>query len=211
MTVRGHEGWFVPASTDGDALQITALGWREGTGVLVTVTGFGLTEDELRAAAESLRPATDEEWDELLARGDDAPISNEDMPTLAEGPSWRYARDGDDGVCFEVVEAAGASGTCYSDGPRLSEGAEQTDEGWWFHGRVADEVAQVVLQQDGEAPQRVDTVPMDGGGRAWAALLPNGGATTLTALDAAGGEVERTTFDAGVGVERPDSTTSTMG
>jgi hypothetical protein len=212
VTVRGREAWFLPPSTGGAAISTSILGWREQPGVLVTTAGTGLTEDELRTVAESLRPATDGEWDELLATGDDEVVAtNEDMPTLAEGPSWRYARDGDDGVCFEVVDAGFPSGTCYSDGARLSEGAEQVDDGWWFHGRVSDEAVRVALQQGGQAPQLVDTVPMEGGGRAWAALLPNGGVTRIAALDAAGAEIEQTTFDTGPRVEPPGSTTSTAG
>jgi hypothetical protein len=207
--VRGHDAWYLPPS-GGAAISTSMLGWREQPGVLVTVAGTGLSEDELRAVAESLRPATDGEWEELLASGsEEVTATNEDMSTLAEGPSWRYARDGDEGVCFEVVEAGFPSGTCYSDGPRLSEGAEQVEAGWWFHGRVSDDVVRIALQQGDRAPQLVDTVPVEGGGRAWATLLPDGGVTRIAALDAAGAELEQTTFDTGPRVEPPGSTTST--
>jgi len=208
-TVRGRGGWFLPTPDDEAVLPMNALAWREGPGVLVDVSGFGLTEAEVRAAAESLRPATDAEWDELLAT--DGVVSwDEDMPTLAEGTGWRYARDGDEGVCFEVLDPMGSVGNCYSDPPRLSEGAEQTEDGWWFHGRVSDEVVRVSLQQERGAPRVVDTVPLEGGGRAWAALLPEGGGTTITALDAGGAEVDRTALDAGAGESaRPATTTTT--
>jgi hypothetical protein len=194
-TVRGHDAWFLPASADDEPFELAALGWREQPGVFVSVAGSGLTEEELRAAAEGLRPATDEEWEELVAAADDDPVasSDEDMPTLAEGPSWRYARDGDEGVCFEVVDGGVPSGTCYSDPPRLSEGAEQSEDGWWFHGRVSDAVVRVSVQQGGSDPRLTDTVPMEGGGRAWAVRLPDGGSTRITALDAAGAVLEQTT------------------
>lgn len=209
VEIRGHDGWFVPPSTD-SAVPLSIIGWREQQGVLVTVGGFGLTEDELRTAAESLRPATDEEWEELQASAAEEVLAqSEDMPALAGTSTWRYSRDGDEGVCFEVLDEGGASGTCYSDEPRLSEGAEQADQGWWFHGRVADEVVRVALRQGAAAPQLVDTVPMEGGGRAWAALLPNGGATKITALDAAGGAVEEVTFDTETRAEGAEATTGT--
>jgi hypothetical protein len=206
-SVRGHDGWLLPISAEEAQLPISALGWREQPGVLVTVSGLGVTERELRAAAESLRPATESEWAELLHSGEDVVSWDEDMPTLADGTGWRYARDGNEGVCFEALDPMGSTGTCYRDPPRLSEGAEQTEDGWWFHGRVTDEVVRVSLQQEGGAPQQVDTVPLEGRGRAWAALLPEAGSTTITALDAGGAEVDRTTADVGAG--RAEATTTT--
>jgi hypothetical protein len=204
-TVRGHDGWFLPGSDSDDFSPYLALGWRERPGVLLTAAGLGVSEDELRAAVESLRPATDEEWRRLLAVGDDEVATpedsdSEDMPTLAgEGP-WRYARDGDDGVCFEVPDPPVTSRTCSGplDQPQLYEGPIEVDEGWWVHGRVRQDVRQVALQWGAGERVVVDTIPMSAGGlRAWAGLLPGvyPGTVTVVALAADGSELDRTTVD----------------
>jgi hypothetical protein len=219
-TVRGHEGWFLPSSDSDDFSPYLALGWRERPGILVTAAGLGVSEDELRAAVESLRPATAEEWSRLLAIGGEDVATpedsdSEDMPTLAgEGP-WRYARDGDDGVCFEVPDPPVTSRTCSGplDQPQLYEGGPiEVDEGWWLHGRVPQEVRQVALLRGAGERLLVDTIPMSAGGlRAWAGLLPGvyPGTVTVVALAADGTELDRTTVDVQQGTTSNESTTTT--
>lgn len=81
--VGGHDAWYGQHSleatqaaanqrSDGSAPAISAepggaVMWQEAPGVIVAVQGYGLSEDELLAAAESLRPATDAEWSAALA------------------------------------------------------------------------------------------------------------------------------------------------
>jgi hypothetical protein len=57
--VRGHPAW---AGTDDGA---QSLVWEESPGVIAMVLANGLTDAELQAAVDSLRPATDDEWDQL--------------------------------------------------------------------------------------------------------------------------------------------------
>ena len=193
-TVRGHEGWFLPGSDSDDFSPYLALGWRERPGVLVTISGLGISEDELRAAAESLRPASDQEWHDLVAAATD----ESGAPSLAAGEGWRYTSDSDGGVCFEVeVGDDASSGACSAPGgldrPQLYEGASVVEDGTWVHGRVGDDVARVAVRPEGGRRRVVDTIPIEGGGRAWAALVPAGGARVgIVALTADGTQVQRT-------------------
>jgi hypothetical protein len=206
--VRGHDGWVVDAS-HGPA-PATGLAWREGPGVLVSAFGRGISEGEVRAAVESLRPASDEEWDRLVAIG--KANAEDDLPTLAQGDGWRYARDGDEGVCFEVPVGGVASGTCGGelDEPQAYEGAEQVDDGWWLHGRVTENVNTVSVEVDGTEPEVVDTIPMTGTElRAWAVHVPLGsGRATIVTRDGSGAELERLPVDVPARIEPPQSTTT---
>lgn len=76
VEVRGHEGWFVSHDEMGDCQAANGctpaslvLTWEEAPGVLATVaaTGTDLDDDDVLAVAESLREATDEEWDAAAA------------------------------------------------------------------------------------------------------------------------------------------------
>jgi hypothetical protein len=211
-TVRGHEAWFLPSSDSDDASPFVALGWRERPGVLVTASGVGISADQLRAAVESLRPASDAEWDRLVATAKSA--DDGDMPILAQGGGWRYTRDTQDGVCFEVPHGSGASGECTAPGaldrPELYEGALQVEGGRWLHGRVAEQVRQVSVAVDAGEPVLVDTLPMvDGQLRAWAYRVPaEVRSATIVALDEKGRPVGRTTVDLSTSVGPPGPTTT---
>jgi hypothetical protein len=68
-TVRGHDGWSSPRVPDaGGPGSSSGLLWEERPGVIVAVSGPGLSEDEVRRAAESLQPATEDEWEALVDR-----------------------------------------------------------------------------------------------------------------------------------------------
>jgi hypothetical protein len=196
VEVRGHDAWLAPSTTEA-IMPVTTLGWRERPGRLVTVAGTGLSDEELRTAAEGLRQADDAEWADLLGSTDDAVDTAEDATDLAVSPPWRYTQDDDGSLCFEVERADGvASGSCSGPDaladPRVYEGAEQVDEGWWLHGRVPDRAVRVAVQAEGGERQVVDTIADEGGGRVWAALLPEPGRTvTITALDGGAAEVDR--------------------
>jgi hypothetical protein len=91
--VRGHQGWTSsrqiedtsaeagsadvgsaagegaasgPAATDSP---FHTLIWEESPGVVLVVQGFDVAPDDIRAVAESLRPASDEEWERLVQLG----------------------------------------------------------------------------------------------------------------------------------------------
>jgi hypothetical protein len=78
--VRGHRAWSgsheLPGFDDGEGIvpgsqgPISAFVWEEAPGVLVLVQTFGPTEDEALALAESLRPATGDEWARMLRLGE---------------------------------------------------------------------------------------------------------------------------------------------
>jgi len=78
--VRGHAGWSgsyeLPGFDDGEGIvpestgPLSAVVWEEAPGVLVLVQTFGPTLDEARAMAESLRPATDDQWARMLRLGE---------------------------------------------------------------------------------------------------------------------------------------------
>jgi hypothetical protein len=88
--VRGHPAWFssheLPGFDDGEGIvpgsqgPISALVWEEAPGVLVLVQTFGPSEDAARALAESLRPATGDEWTRMLRLGE----SGDRFPSAAE-------------------------------------------------------------------------------------------------------------------------------
>lgn len=60
-TVRGHHGVINVAS------DTVTVQWREPSGILVTLDGVGMEEDEVLRIAEALRPASGNELDRLLA------------------------------------------------------------------------------------------------------------------------------------------------
>jgi hypothetical protein len=78
--VRGHAGWSgsyeLPGFDDGEGIvpgsqgPLSTVVWEEAPGVLVLVETFGPELDEARAMAESLRPATGDEWDRMLRLGE---------------------------------------------------------------------------------------------------------------------------------------------
>lgn len=77
VEVRGHAGW---TGVDEVGSERRTLVWEESPGIVVVVESAGLDAADLLAAAESLRPAGDEEWDALLsgsASGDAAPADEE--------------------------------------------------------------------------------------------------------------------------------------
>ena len=96
--VRGHPGWSgsheLPGFDDGEGIvpgsqgPLSALVWEEAPGVLVLVQTFGPSEDEARAMAESLRPATDDEWARMLRLGEsgDRFRSVEEMVAAGQQP-----------------------------------------------------------------------------------------------------------------------------
>jgi hypothetical protein len=77
--VRGRPAWAVtlpPGSGDVPPWdeEHRRIFWQEEPGVIVTIETSGTDVDEgvLRGVAESLQPATDAEWEDLLAESDDA-------------------------------------------------------------------------------------------------------------------------------------------
>jgi hypothetical protein len=111
--VRGHPGWtgsyqlppwddgagIVPESED---LFVTTVVWEEEPGVIAAVQVFGHGEGDALAVAESLRPATPEQWARLLHLGasdDKAALDPERLPgDRLEIPMPGHAVNGAEGV-----------------------------------------------------------------------------------------------------------------
>jgi hypothetical protein len=64
--VRGHDGW---AGVDPANAKQRALVWQEAPGVIAVAVGTGLDRRELLDTVDGLHPATDQEWQALLAAG----------------------------------------------------------------------------------------------------------------------------------------------
>lgn len=135
VEVRGHRGWVgsyeAETVTDQDGnvasnTTTTAL-WEESAGVIVVVQGMGLSEAEVLTAAESLRPVTQAEWQELqdledlvdeadtateAAMGipDDATVHLE--AEYAHGTWAIYTEASDGTLCGTTASADSGSGAC---------------------------------------------------------------------------------------------------
>jgi hypothetical protein len=93
--VRGHPGWSgsheLPGFDDGEGIvpgstgPLSSVVWEEIPGVLVLVQTFGPGADEARAMAESLRPATGDEWARMLRLGESRDTFVSDEARLAAG------------------------------------------------------------------------------------------------------------------------------
>lgn len=103
VTVRGHRGFTgafptsSPEGYTGPTYAMTTVSWLERPGEVLTVTGIDMTEDELLAVAEDIRPATEEEWATLtrqsqLGEFDDAQTSDTQLGrttgTFDDGSEW---------------------------------------------------------------------------------------------------------------------------
>jgi hypothetical protein len=103
--VRGHPGWAgsfqLPPFDDGEGivpesedLFITTVVWEEVPGVVAIVQQFGHGEGDALALAESLRPASADEWARLLHLGESDDVLLTDDERIARGqPSARSRLD----------------------------------------------------------------------------------------------------------------------
>jgi hypothetical protein len=94
--VRGHPGWAgsfqLPPFDDGEGivpgsenLFITTLVWEEEPGVVAVIQLFGHGEGEALALAQSLRPATPDEWARLRHLGASSDVFLSDEARIARG------------------------------------------------------------------------------------------------------------------------------
>jgi hypothetical protein len=113
VDVDGTEGWSGSPYGEGSSLVV----WQESAGVVVGVTGFGIEEAALLAAAESVRIATDAEWEALVRLGDTATVprdaqlgvSNDDVA----GSGFAAYLDDEGYLCVDYAEETGGSvGSC---------------------------------------------------------------------------------------------------
>jgi hypothetical protein len=136
VDMRGGQGWVGRFPPESGFPPITVVVWAESPGVIAVVAGDGMTEGELLAAAEILRPATDDEWTALLgqphdaesgdepssattvtARDDDAPGNETAMTTPAGSVvSLHGVGDGDRPAWVVYIDGRGALCAESSDG-----------------------------------------------------------------------------------------------
>lgn len=141
VQVRGHEaivGRFPTGSSNaGEGVTMSwpegwVVRWTERPGEMLSLSGLGLTREELLAAAETLQPVDATRWRELLeatALGDLHPMFHDGRPSVelgrgrfADGTAWvlRYFAGGtDEGGGYEEsvdleVAVGGGSNTSHS-------------------------------------------------------------------------------------------------
>lgn len=126
VTVRGHRGFagaFPTAPPEegytGPTYAMTTVSWLERPGEVLTVTGIDITDEQLMAVAEDIRPATEDEWAALTRRSQ---LGEFDEAQGSDTQLGRTTGTFDDGSEWALTVLQSAP---YEDG-RLPEG-EQAD------------------------------------------------------------------------------------
>jgi hypothetical protein len=184
VTVRGHAGWL-SHPTDSAALLV----WRESDGVIVSMLFSGLSDADALAAAESLRRATDAEWNALLSPPDAEP-GTELASNDEGGVSWRVYVDTDGSVCADVTVDGSASSSCSgSSGPPSTDALESpaslsSDASIHLYaGRLSPAVTQVQAEFEGDDIEAATVVHNEAGDWYVVAFTGTKRLRTLTALD----------------------------
>jgi hypothetical protein len=152
----------------------TRLQWREPTGTLVTLLGFGLDEDAVRRVAEELRHAGGAEIDRLISEHGTPSPTQSGFASLGEGQvqvvsgergdiQWRLVASADQGLGGLTYEessggsASGFGGAGSADpgvAPPLEAAATRSSDGesWVVFGAVAGDASAVTVEgADGSA------------------------------------------------------------
>lgn len=113
VEVRGVDGWSGAPFGEGSAMVV----WQESPTAVVALSGFGVDEATLLVAAADLRPATDQEWAELLRLSDTATVPPDALVGVSnddeEGSAFAAYLDAEGMLCLTYDEADGSSsGTC---------------------------------------------------------------------------------------------------
>ncbi|MGH9213207.1 MAG: hypothetical protein ACRD2C_21425 [Acidimicrobiales bacterium] len=159
VEVRGHDGWFVsrqaspPAVFPGGGYSYSPASslviWEEQPGVIVSVTATGssdLAEDDLLHVAESLHPASDEEWEAVLE--DRAPID----------PAEVESHVPDDAVAFVITDQLGGAAYLSADGQVCGFVVDSEGEGLETCGS-ADQRVHELRDREGEVRFLFGTMP----------------------------------------------------
>ena len=209
VTVRGEQGVLsvVPPIEPGQPPELV-LQWWDPSGMLITLAGVRMSEDDLLRIATDMRPATDGEVEALLAEH-----GGEVEESLAAGSAGEVASgtelgvdwslsvaEAPDQVSLELTWGVGGAGTLWdpSTGPGdlLVSRSQAADwPGTALFGIVAADVASVTVEGPGLPATEVDLhgamvgeAPM----RVFAFFPPPGaGEVTVVARDLAGAEVAR--------------------
>jgi hypothetical protein len=125
--VRGHSAWVgayelgattatIGGTVEGSTLR--TLVWEESPGVVAVIQASDTTEAELLAIAESLRAASDEDWQSLIARVAADDESDEESATATTAtalPSSRPPAVPDDAVVYLQGDYADGTWAVYID------------------------------------------------------------------------------------------------
>ncbi len=224
VEVRDRPARSVPSLDGGvSGIEFSMLTWVETPGTLVRVVGLGVEPTQLAAVANSLRPATGEEWVDLLERYP-APVDDPAIPdeveegdaiefadgTFADGTEWTLSTPlgGVDlelnlSVALGEPESSGGGGGGY-DGPTTQSLSQYTyvevGRRRFVAGPLERPYAErVVLRADDGAEADAEIVQGQGG-KAWIAETTQlGDRITVVALDAADVELATMQLDFGDG------------
>jgi hypothetical protein len=165
IEVRGHDGWLMsspaqpPVTLPGGGYTYwpasIALSWEEQPGVIVSVVAAGsprLTAEDLLRIAESLRPATDEEWESALLT--DEPIDAAEVESYVPDAAVAFVTadqlggaaylTSDGRVCGYVVDRVGKTeDTCGPAEQRVHELRDRSGDVRFLFGTMPDGAADV--------------------------------------------------------------------
>lgn len=224
LTVRGQPGVLTrtPVDPSNPTETLLTLAWMESPGEVIQVSGVGVSDEELLVFAEGLRPVERAAWADLVRRSDLGEFQPYD--DLVDGVSYRELGSGQflDGTAWRLEVGTGpdlesdsastrlhvavedngsgqSSGSSTSGSPDPDQAfvsTETLDRGGrhFASGLIGDTVDTVQLRRpDGSLISRTELVEADGY-RAWVGELTED-PTVVVALDAAGEELDRVTFD----------------
>lgn len=233
-TVRGHPALVTssvfPGSPTDEGMNVRrVVTWIERPGELLRVSGFGVTEDELEALAEGVRPVPAAEWASLVERtelGEFSDAANGVTSTavgagrFGDGTAWRLAMEesgsagGIDPEKFMSPRLSVALGGDGDSSSGSSTGTAQTDAAFvatqtldkggrhFVAGTIGRAVATVELRRADGSVIETAAIVEGGGYRGWVAELTED-PTIVVALTADGRELDRVSFSDLGGNESP--------
>jgi len=228
VEVRDRPARSVPSLDGGvGGIEFSMLTWVETPGTLVRVVGFGVEPTQLAAVANSLRPATGEEWVDLLERYpavDDPAVPDEVEEadaivfadgTFADGTDWTLSTStGGDDLELNLFVALGEPGSSGGGsggyvGPTTQALSNYTyvevGRRRFVAGPLMRPYAERVMLRADDGTAADAEIVQGQGGKAWIAETTQlGDRMTVVALDAA--DVELATMqldfaDGGVGLD----------
>ena len=195
VDVRGHEGWIGRAGPAEELGESVTTVWEEAPGVLATARGFGVSEADLLAAAESLRPIPVAEWGSALDEAMGSPVPSDARVTLegqyAEG-TWAVYVAADDQLCGATESGAEGSETCgQGDGPSVTTLHDNAGEAVLAYGEMPAGATGVRSRAaDGTESDEGASVATDGDRSVWAVVVdPSAMPAGFAFVDDAGAEV----------------------
>lgn len=216
VRVRGRDGLLVRFPVDEHTPDMVSVSWEERPGERVTVGGIGLTEAQVLAIAEDVRPAAAEEW-QILER--DTRLGRLSDVVNHEGTAVDELAAGElpGGVVYRVTWLTPSSDADPARGPQVEgldvtlrvPGSDSTGSTSWdgpapfgetvvagsggrhlAAGIVDEAVVTVRIERSDGSVVGEHEVRAAGGHRAWAAELVEDGLVAV-ALDASGAELTR--------------------